>query len=125
VDGGRDINIRPDLWENFQLLAELGDWPSHCARARNAAEQVIRSDPDVNERRSLCVAQLRARSISTLNIFASRIQRLAGPARDAEQRMADFEERINSLLIEGVEHPGIRVDSVGVVVVASTLLDDK
>jgi hypothetical protein len=52
----------------------------------------------------------------------SRIERLAGPSRESEERIAVLEASLSRSLVEGIEEPSIRVDSAGAVILASTPL---
>jgi ATP-dependent helicase HepA len=124
-DGVRDVNIRIELWERAATLAQFGDWSDHCSRARNVAEGVVRSDPHFLTQCAARSAQARDLSLATANAFASRIARLRGAVREAEEHTAHFEENVNAAIIEGISHPSIRVDSVGVLVLASTPLGEQ
>lgn len=124
-DGGRDVNIGIDRWERIPPLVQFGDWPDFCWRARKVAEGVIRNDPSFQERCTRSAAHARHLSVETSNALASRIARLSGGARDAEDRTRELESVLNDVIIKGIECPSIRVDSVGVLVLASTPLGDQ
>lgn len=124
-DGGRDVNLGIDRWERIATLVQVGDWADFCWRARNVAEGVIRNDPTFQERCARSAAHARHLSLATSNALASRITRLSGATREAEERASELESVLNNAIIQGIESPSIRVDSAGVLVLASTPLGDQ
>jgi ATP-dependent helicase HepA len=124
-DGGRDVNIGIDRWERIPVLVQVGDWADFCWRARNVAEGIIRNDPGFQERCARSATHARHLSMETSNSLASRIARLSGATRQAEERTREIESSLHNLIIQGIECPSIRVDSVGVLVLASTRLENQ
>ena len=116
IDGGCDTNVRGDRWASVDAVVQVGEWGSLCGRARETAEQSLRRDEVRLER--ACVAmpgQVRENAIAVENALRSRISRLVGPARDAEERMAKFEWDLAEALATGVDSPSVRLDSTGAV----------
>jgi len=124
-DGGRDVNLGIDRWERIPTLVQFGDWAAFCWRARNVAEGLIRNDSSFHERCARSAANVRHLSLATANALASRIARLSGATREAEERTSELEAVLNNAIIQGIESPSIRVDSAGVLVLASTPLGDQ
>ena len=124
-DGGRDVNIGIGRWERVPAFVQVGDWAEFCWRARNVAEGIIRNDPSFQERCARSATHARHLSVETSNSLASRIARLSGATKQAEERTREIESILHNLIIQGIECPSIRVDSVGVLVLASTRLENQ
>ena len=119
-DGGWDVNLRPELWDGAASAVSLGDWPSLCANARDKAERTMRSDQAFRKQLSTSAERVRHTAAAVSIALLSRIERLAGPSRQSEERIADLEANLSRSLVQGIEGPSIRVDSAGAVILAST-----
>jgi len=69
-------------------------------------------------------ARTRDVALATGNILSSRIARLSGAARAADEQMARIDSSVREAIAKGIEEPQIRVDSAGVVILASSPLVD-
>lgn len=121
-DGGCDVNLRPELWDGASNAISVGDWPSLCARARDKAEWTMRLDPAFRKQLSTSAERVRNAAAAASIALSSRIERLSGPSRHSEERIADLEASLSRSLEQGIQEPSIRVDSVGAVILASTPL---
>jgi ATP-dependent helicase HepA len=117
-DGGRDTNLRPDRWPTLDAAGLVGDWGGLCTRARHTAERVLRNDDGFRERTRRHARLLRAAAQSVEDALRSRIARLNGRTRVAEERAAQFESQLAEALAVGVESPSVRVDSTGAIFLA-------
>jgi ATP-dependent helicase HepA len=117
-DGGSDTNLRPDRWPTLDASVPIGDWGGLCTRARDAAERVLRNDDGFGERCRRHAWLLRETAQSVDDALRSRIARLSGRTREAEERAAQFESQLAEAIAVGVESPSIRVDSTGAIFLA-------
>jgi ATP-dependent helicase HepA len=124
-NGGKDINLRFERWDRAATMASLGDWTGLCGRARIAAERILRAEASFRNSCIKWAARSRDAATATANIFSSRIARLAGSAKVADERMARSEAAVRAGIAQGIERPQMRVDSAGLVILASTLLADE
>jgi ATP-dependent helicase HepA len=124
-DGGKDLNLRLERWDRAGEIVPFGDWSELCVRARHAAEKMIRSDAEFRIRRDQYAARTRDSAVAIANACASRIARLSGATRESEERVAEMESRLSEALVKGIENPGMRVDSAGVLVLASIPLGNE
>ena len=80
------------------------------------------------ELRSNCerhAVRVRESAANIANAFSSRIARLSGAVRRAEERMAKMEETLAECLIAGLQNPVMRVDSAGVIVISGVPLEGE
>lgn len=113
--GGKDTNLRLERWSKVDALVNLGDWGGLCARAREAAERLLRAEGAFADRCRRHERELREGAEAVDDRLRSRIACLVGPARDAEERAADFEMAVAESLALGVRSPSLRVDSAGAI----------
>ena len=125
IDGGYDVNLRFERWDRATTLLPLGDWSELCNRARNAAERIIRDATDFRLHCDQYASQVRESSVAVANAMSSRIARLSGATRQAEERMAEGESALAEALIAGIKNPAIRVDSAGVVILSAAPLEKE
>jgi len=123
-DGSKDVNVRMERWDQVDALVSTSDWNDRCRRARDAADRLIRSDPGFRERCAQAAKRTLVLALDVNESLKSRIARLSGSVRDAEQRMATFEVHVAEALAAGIESPSVRVDSAGAVVLASIPLEE-
>lgn len=113
--GGRDTNLRLDRWTRVDTLIPLGHWGGLCVRAREAAERLLRNDDGFRDRCRRHERELSEGALAIDDALRSRIARLVGPAREAEERGAQFERALAESLALGVRSPSLRVDSAGAI----------
>jgi ATP-dependent helicase HepA len=113
--GGKDTNLRLDRWTKVDALVPVGDWGGLCARAREAAERLLRTDDAFRDRCRRHERELSDGALAVDDALGSRIARLVGSAREAEERAAEFERALAESLELGVRSPSLRVDSAGTI----------
>jgi ATP-dependent helicase HepA len=117
-DGGSDTNLRSDRWPTLDASVSVGDWDGFCTRARLTAERLLRSDNGFLDRSHRQARLVRDAARSVEDALRSRIDRLSGPTREAEEQVARFESQLAESLAVGVETPSIRLDSAGAMFLA-------
>jgi ATP-dependent helicase HepA len=121
-DGSFDQNLTSDRWRVAQLRLNFGDWNNRCEGARVEAERLLRLSPAFTESCSGAIARFEAAQTERAQIFDSRLRRLSGALRNAELQAFAVEEEFDLAIMAAVKAPSVRVDSVGVVVLASAPL---
>jgi hypothetical protein len=91
----------------------------------NEAERLLRSSPRFIEACSGALGRLEVALAERTQIFDSRLRRLSDDLRSAELQAFAIEEEFDLGIMSSVKAPSIRVDSVGVVILASTPLDES
>src|SRR5207253_1571335 len=124
-DGGRDFNLRSERWDRAAQLISIGDWSELCVKARKAAESRIRNAAKFRSQCDRYALRVRDSAATIANAFSSRKARLAGAVRQAEERMAEMEAKLAEALVAGIQHPAMRVDSAGVVVISGEPLESE
>jgi ATP-dependent helicase HepA len=124
-EGGKDTSLRLERWDRAAAVVSLGDWQGMCGRARQVAERLLRQDPRFQRDCADLSARIRESATSVGNTFSSRVARLHGPTRRAEEEMARLESTISEAIAQGAAEPAIRVDSAGALILASTPLRDE
>ena len=107
-EGGWDVNLKPELWDGAASAVSLGDWPSLCTNARDKAEGALRSDPAFQKQLITSAERVRNTAAAVSVALLSRIERLAGPSRESEERIAVLEASLSRSLVEGIEEPSIK-----------------
>jgi ATP-dependent helicase HepA len=123
TDGGRDRNLRSERWERASLLLSIGDWSELCIRARKSAEDKLRNGVELRSNCERYAVRVRESAANIANAFSSRIARLSGVVRRAEERTAKMEATLAEGLIAGIQNPVMRVDSAGVIVISGVPLE--
>ena len=117
--GRRDYNVRLGRWQVIDDSFPLDDWEGLCRRARTAAERGVRASPEFVARCRASVGALSESAARLAEALQSRISRLVGSPRAAEEGAARFEALLFEGLIKGIQVPLIRADSVGAVFLAN------
>ncbi|HYL98777.1 MAG TPA: helicase-related protein, partial [Blastocatellia bacterium] len=125
TDGAYDLNLRSERWERAAELLSIGDWAELCVKARQSAERVVRDEAEFRLRCDRYASGIRDSAAAIANTFSSRIARLAGAVRRAEERMAKMEAKLATALIAGIRNPAMRVDSAGAVVISGLDLEKE
>lgn len=123
-DGSFDRNLNSDRWRRASLRLNFGDWKNRCELARAEAEKLLRNSTGFNESCSGALTRFEAALAERTQIFDSRLRRLSGDLRSAELQAFAVEEEFDLRIMSCVKSPSIRVDSVGVVILASTTLEE-
>ncbi|CDZ42310.1 SNF2 family protein [Neorhizobium galegae bv. officinalis] len=117
-NGALDVNLNSRRWPRlFKLqLPELAHWRELCEKARMAAEDLLRSDPELIT--SLRQAEQRAASIDhgRLGQLKVRVRENTG-TREREE--FGFEEQLANELRAGINGPRVRLDTIGAVFISS------
>jgi ATP-dependent helicase HepA len=125
ADGGRDFNLRSERWDRAAQLVSIGDWSELCVKARGAAEGLIRNGAEFRSQCDRYASRVRDSAATIANGFLSRKARLSAAVRQAEGRMEEMEAKLAEALIVGIQHPAMRVDSAGVVVISGEPLESE
>lgn len=123
-DGSFDRNLNSARWRTAEVRLNFGDWSSRCERARSEAERLLRLSSAFIESWSSSITRFEAALAERSQIFDSRLRRLFGALRTAELQAFAVEEEFDLAIMASVKSPTVRVDSVGVVVLASIPLED-
>lgn len=123
-DGSFDRNLNAARWRTAEMRLNLGDWSGRCERARSEAERLLRVSADFTESWSSSITSFEAALAERAQIFDSRLRRLNGALKLAELQALAIEEEFDLTIMASVKSPTVRVDSIGVVVLASTPLED-
>lgn len=123
TDGGRDLNLRSERWERAVPRLPIGDWSELCTKARKSAEEKLRDGVELRSNCERYAARVRYSAVNIANAFSSRIARLSGPVRRAEEQMARMEATLVEGLITGIQNPAMRVDSAGIIVISGVPLE--
>lgn len=118
-EGGKDTNLRPERWPKVDEVRPTSDWAKSISRARQAAEQTVRSDKAVTGAQERAREELRARLERAESVLLSRTSRLTGAAVEAERFVLEKERNLNRALAAAVDALRVRVDAAGVIVLAS------
>jgi len=122
-DGSHDLNLRHERWSAVDRLVPVPDWSDLCRRARQAAEACLMNDPSLVDVCRRHAASTLAAAMRVDEALKSRMARLSGASRAAEERAAWIEMEVGRGLAMGIERPSLRVDSIGAVYLASQPLD--
>jgi ATP-dependent helicase HepA len=121
-DGSMDVNVKPEYWTMVEPFLSVSDWRDFCHRGAKAAGAVLQQNQTMAELRRSSAQKLRANVDTAREIMKSRLGRLEGPARDAEERAASTEHEIDEALIPSIDAPAVRIDAAGAVILARRLL---
>jgi ATP-dependent helicase HepA len=111
----RDFNLNRERWLVVRRWWDAEHWFSLCRQARVVAEETLRRDHDLQtvcERSvEICREQVRVRR------QALESRRALSSAQTAEQlsREIELEETLAVAMETGIQHPSLRLDSVGAV----------
>ena len=118
ASGGRDVNLNSKRWENVLQLKfpELEYWSEFCFNGRSLAEDVLRGDVDF-------VKSLADAGRRTHRMDQGRLSQLRARARNSSSVSVGeelvFEEQLSAVILEGVNAPIVRVDTIGAVFVSA------
>jgi ATP-dependent helicase HepA len=121
--GGSDTNLRLERW----LLAEerlgLSSWAETCRAARDAAERQVRKDQGFLRRCADSEKAFQRQFAQTRVALESRLARLDGPSRQAEEKLLALEDSLAEAIVAGLRRPVVRVDAAGAVILAADRLE--
>ncbi len=123
IAGGFDRNLRGERWEEALKRIEITDWADVVFRAKNAGFDTIRRNRGLLNLYSERAAKFREAAVIATTRLQTRIFRLSGHQRIAEQAMADRERAVDELVREGISIPKITLDCIGAVVLSGTPLE--
>jgi ATP-dependent helicase HepA len=124
-DSSFDRNLNSERWRVAELRLNFGDWKSRCELARAEAERVLRLSMTFANSCSSSLSRFEAALAERTQIFDSRLRRLSGALRNAELDAFGAEEEFDLSIMAAVKFPTVRVDSVGIVVLASAPLAES
>lgn len=120
-DGGADINIRHDRWPAVDAVSTVADWADFCVRGCRTAERVLRSSDVLTAAQSEAASCYRTLVADIVQRLGSRMSRLTGLARAAEERSESLERELGEAIAAGIEFPALRIEAVGAIFVASVV----
>lgn len=123
-DGGTDVNLRPDRWSAVDSVAPIADWHGLCVRARRHAEDRLRSSESFIGLCRTHAERVRTEAAAVQDVFRSRIARLSGSAKSAEEEAARLDDELGQYVAAGIESPTIRVDAAGVIFLSASPLPE-
>lgn len=112
-DDGYDDNLTKHRLGAIELFVDEEEWDAVADRARERAEEAIRSEEAF--RRRLQIGQSQGRAESRARQAALRMRGL--------EVDSDMEERLSEVVAEAIAHPDVRLDSVGFIVLSGRRLD--
>lgn len=121
---GRDFNLNPHRWQTLQMQIDsvpwLLEWRRHCHNAAASALAYINGHDLMHQQRVRGLASLRNQHATRVAQIESRLSRLTGLAKGAEQRDLDEEEVLFSRLSEAIRAPYVRTDVAGAIFVSAS-----
>ena len=115
----RDFNLNQERWQIVRKWWEAGDWLMLCRQARTVAEEALRSLAELHQVCDRSVALCRDRTRSRCETLESRRSLASGAVAAQLTREIDFERTVAVAMEQGIQHPVIRLDSVGAVFLSS------
>lgn len=117
--GAMDLNLNARRWQRLMQMPvpELGHWQDLCEKARLAAEDVLRTDPNLVD--SLVKAEQRSLRVDLGRAGQLRARARAGGNEQDEADLA-FEECLSAAIRDGIRVPRVRVDTVGAVFLSAS-----
>lgn len=122
-DGGPDENIKGDRVHVLDDFIDPLDWRSRCQTARETAEEALRQSESLAQGKHEGRRQAERDGRDRVN----RLRLRAGAPEERSEaqhydRLADQEESVSKALLQGIEDPIIRLDSVGVIVLSGSTM---
>jgi ATP-dependent helicase HepA len=111
----RDFNLNRDRWSVVRRWWDAEHWVSLCRQARIVAEETLKT---AHELQSVCEASARiCREQARIRCQSLESRRALSSAKTAEQmsREIEFEKTLAAAMEQGIQHPCLRLDSVGAV----------
>lgn len=115
---GRDTNLRPDRWLRVQEQVYRGNWGQLVRDAESRARQVLAEALELRRRCNQAGERLDALCTQREAQRLARLQRMDGPAAEAERRAVDLEVELHQRMKQGLVQPRIQSDAVGAIVLA-------
>ena len=118
ADRRGDQTLRPAMWDRLDVHVPRAAWGDWCAAQERRALAVV------TERKDL-TARCRSASQQAAEDSADQVARLLARGAVSSGAAADVEARIGAALVAGLESPRFEVDAAGIVVLASTPLQQE
>jgi ATP-dependent helicase HepA len=118
--GGRDYNLTKHRSGVLDEVVAPDRWEGLCRGARAAAETQLRGRPALLARCQAAASAAGGRQAVLQEQLALRAAAsIAGRGGKSEAaRDLDLEQAVGEAIIRGIQHPRVRVDSVGLIVIA-------
>jgi ATP-dependent helicase HepA len=120
ADGGHDYNLSGERLPALYEVISQDRWGKLCRSVRAASERIIRSDPSFGKACALAMARATAerdRRIAQLRQRLTYMTHAWGCAGGTEDAV-EAEAELYAALIDGVGRPEVRLDAVGLIVLA-------
>ena len=115
---GRDYNINHERWETLSKHYPPAKWEDLCAKARKAAEVILRDHLQLKELTKTKADQAARFAAIRLAQQESRIAHLAPALRKEEKVQLKLDEALAEAVEEGIRKPAVRLDAIGAVFVS-------
>lgn len=119
LDGGMDFNLNAERWATIEPQFPRFDWSRQVQMARGAAEQQLRTSSDWSMRIAERLKGAQRVNADRQAQADSRLAFLTGTHQAEERKRVQIEEAVWSALLDGIERPSVRLDSVGAVFLAN------
>lgn len=124
ADGSRDWNLSPERWELAERFVVIQDWTELVERVEKAARQHLVDDAEFRSACADAAKRMQESSEAKIEALESRLARLSGKAVEVETRALTLERTLIHHLVDGITTPNVRMDSTGVVILASRALEE-
>lgn len=121
AEGYKDYNLAKDRLAVLDEVIAPDLWAGICQSVRDASERLLRERTAFQELCELRAAQARRDLETRVNRLRVRLgyeSEHGGTLRAAVDRDFRLEESLMSPLVEGIRHPRIKLDSVGLIVIS-------
>ncbi|MGE3670330.1 MAG: protein DpdE [Polyangiaceae bacterium] len=118
AQGGRDWNLVGERWTTVDKFFPAANWRPLIEAATTRARQTALASHGFFEEVGRARRELARRTAQVTAQLEARLVRLEGAARDAEQANLERELLISASMDVALEHPRVRPDSAGVVLLA-------
>jgi len=115
---GRDFNLNHERWETLSKKYPPAKWEVLCAKAREAAEAVLRTHLKLKELTTEKAEQAARRATIRLAQTESRIAHVAPAQRKEEKALLKLDEALAAAIEKGIRKPAVRLDAIGAVFVS-------
>ena len=110
--GDQDFNLNQDRWDKIREHCDTNVWQELCFAAKNKAVDGLKEMTKLPEKIQQGIARANDVFGDRKEQFASRIARNSAEKKSLLEEM-EFEQAFHDTLIQSIQSPSIRVDSVG------------
>jgi ATP-dependent helicase HepA len=118
MGGGRDWNLVGERWAAVDARYPLANWKALVETVAAQATRRACQDPSLTEGSRGARLELATMAAKVTAQLMARLDRLKGAAREAERAHLDRERMLFAGMDAALEHPLVRLDSVGAIFLA-------